>query len=126
MKTTIKKTATAVAALSILLAAPAVFAHHSFAPFDMSASMTIKGVVKDFQWNNPHVWIQVMVKGETGPAVEWSIEATSPAGLNKKGWKPGSIKAGDSVVIEAHPLRDGRHGASLISATLPNGTVLKN
>ena len=73
-----------------------------------------------------HVWIQVTVQGEKGPAVEWSIEATSPAGLNKKGWKPGSIKAGDTVVIEAHPLRDGRHGASLISATLPNGTVLKN
>lgn len=116
----------AAAGLLILLSGAPVFGHHSFAPFDMNASMTIKGVVKDFQWTNPHVWIQVMVQGEKGPAVEWSIEATSPAGLNKKGWKPGSIKAGDTVVIEAHPLRDGRRGASLISATLPDGTVLKN
>lgn len=126
MKIMTKKLATAAAGMGILLAGTPVMGHHSFAPFDMNASMTIKGVVKDFQWTNPHVWIQVMVQGEKGPAVEWSIEATSPAGLNKKGWKPGSIKAGDTVVIEAHPLRDGRHGASLISATLPNGTVLKN
>ena len=121
-----RKLAIAAAAVGILLAGAPVLAHHSFAPFDMNASMTIKGVVKDFQWTNPHVWIQVMVQGEKGPAVEWSVEATSPAGLNKKGWKPGSLKAGDTVVIEAHPLRDGRRGASLISATLPDGTVLKN
>ncbi len=126
MKFVTKKLAMAAAALGILLAGAPVLGHHSFAPFDMSASMTIKGVVKEFQWNNPHVWIQVMVKGDSGPAVEWSVEATSPAGLNKKGWKPGSLKAGDTVVIEAHPLRDGRRGASLISATLPDGTVLKN
>jgi len=126
MKLTTRKKAMALAGVLTLLVGTPVFGHHSFAPFDMNASMTIKGVVKDFQWNNPHVWIQVMVQGEKGPAVEWSVEATSPAGLNKKGWKPGSIKAGDMVVIEAHPLRDGRHGASLISATLPNGTVLKN
>jgi hypothetical protein len=126
MKSWTRKNAITSAGVFILLACAPVFGHHSFAPFDMSASMTIKGVVKEFQWNNPHVWIQVMVKGESGPAVEWSVEATSPAGLNKKGWKPGSLKAGDTVVIEAHPLRDGRRGASLISATLPDGTVLKN
>lgn len=126
MKLVTKKLAMASAGLLILLSGAPVLGHHSFAPFDMNASMTIKGVVKDFQWNNPHVWIQVMVKGDSGPAVEWSVEATSPAGLNKKGWKPGSLKAGDVVVIEAHPLRDGRRGASLISATLPDGTVLKN
>lgn len=126
MKPTTKKQVMAAAAVLFMLTGVPASGHHSFAPFDMSASMTIKGVVKEFQWNNPHVWIQVMVQGDTGPAVEWSIEATSPAGLNKKGWKPGSLKAGDTVVIEAHPLRDGRRGASLISATLPNGTVLKN
>jgi hypothetical protein len=126
MKVVAKMLAASVAGVGILLAGTPVLAHHSFAPFDMNASTTLKGVVKDFQWTNPHVWIQVMVKGESGPEVEWSIEATSPAGLNKKGWKPRSLKAGDVVVIEAHPLRDGRHGASLISATLPDGTVLKN
>jgi hypothetical protein len=126
MKLTTRKKAMALAGVLTLLVGAPVFGHHSFAPFDMNASMTLKGVVKDYQWTNPHVWIQVMVKGDSGPAVEWSIEATSPAGLNKKGWKPKSLKAGDSVVIEAHPLRDGRRGASLISATLPDGTVLKN
>lgn len=126
MKLTTRKKAMALAGVLTLLVGAPVFGHHSFAPFDMNASMTLKGVVKDYEWTNPHVWIQVMVKGDSGPAVEWSIEATSPAGLNKKGWKPKSLKAGDSVVIEAHPLRDGRRGASLISATLPDGTVLKN
>jgi hypothetical protein len=126
MKSSLRKQVIAAAGVLTLLAGAPVFGHHSFAPFDMNASMTLRGVVQEFQWNNPHVWIQVMVKGESGPAVEWSVEATSPAGLNKKGWKPKSLKAGDSVVIEAHPLRDGRRGASLISATLPDGTVLKN
>jgi hypothetical protein len=109
----------------LLLAGATASGHHSFAPFDMAASITITGTVKEFQWTNPHVWIQVMVPGEAGE-VEWSVEATSPAGLNKKGWKPGSLKQGDKVSIVAHPLRDGRRGASLMSATLPDGTVLKN
>lgn len=125
MKSTIRSTAGLAGTLILAFGAP-VFGHHSFAPFDMAASMTIKGVVKEFQWTNPHVWIQVMVKDESGEEVEWSVEATSPAGLYKKGWKPGSLKAGDQVVIVAHPLRDGRRGASLMSATLPDGTVLKN
>ncbi len=126
MQATIKKKAIGLTGIVILFLGAPVFGHHSFAPFDMNASITLTGVVKEFQWANPHVWIQVMVKDESGALVEWSIEGTSPAGLNRKGWKPGSLKAGDAVVIEGHPLRDGRRGASLMSAKLPDGTVLKN
>jgi Family of unknown function (DUF6152) len=126
MKPAIKKKTTGLTGVLILLFGAPVFGHHSFAPFDMNASITLTGVVKEFQWANPHVWIQVMVTDKSGTAVEWSIEGTSPAGLNRKGWKPGSLKAGDQVVIEGHPLRDGRRGASLVSAKLPDGTVLKN
>ena len=109
--------------LTALLMAPG-FAHHSFAAFDLSKTTTLTGVVKDFQWLNPHSWIQLMVTDASGAAVEWSIEAGSPSSMSRQGWKPKTLKPGDKVIITAHPLRDGRTGGSLVSATLPDGTKI--
>ncbi|HUI76599.1 MAG TPA: DUF6152 family protein [Bryobacteraceae bacterium] len=112
----------ALTALGILLGGTAAFGHHSFAAFDMSKTATISGVVKEFQWLNPHSWIQLMVKDSSGNPVEWSIETSSPSGLVRQGWKPKSLKPGDQITIIMHPLRDGRPGGSLITVTLADGT----
>jgi len=109
--------------LAILSCTPA-FPHHAFSAFDMSKTATLAGVVKEFQWTNPHSWIQLMVTDASGTAVEWSIELNSPSSLVRKGWKPKTLKPGDKVTLIMHPLRDGRPGGSLISVTLPDGTVM--
>jgi hypothetical protein len=101
------------------LAATPALAHHSFAMFDNATEMTIEGTVKEFQWTNPHAWVQVMVLDKkTGKEVEWSVEGGSPNGLSRQGWTRKSAAAGDKVVVAIHPLKDGSPGGSLISMTV--------
>jgi hypothetical protein len=102
------------------LMATAASAHHSFAMFEMGKNLTIEGTVREIQWTNPHIWIQVMVKdAASGKEVEWSIEADSPNVLARRGWTRKSIQAGDKVVLEVHPLKSGEeHGGSMASATV--------
>ena len=113
--------------LSILgLAAIAipVSAHHSFAMFDNSKPMNLEGTVKEFQWTNPHTWIQLMVTAPDGKVTEWSIEGGSPNGLRRQGWRADSIKSGDKVKVRINPLKSGEAGGSLVNVTYPDGRVL--
>jgi len=75
-------------AIAVMLTASSALAHHSFAMFDQSKSVTLQGTVKDFRWSNPHVFIQLLVKNDAGNEDEWSIEMTSPEHLARVGWKP--------------------------------------
>ena len=109
--------------LGALSAGPA-FAHHSFSMFDMSKEVVMTGEVKDFQWTNPHIWIQLTVPGADGKATEWSIEGTSPNVLSRQGWNKHSVKAGEKVTVTVHPLKDGTAGASLVKVVLANGKVV--
>ena len=111
-------------ALAILLAASSSLAHHSFAMFDQSKTMTLEGSVKDFRWTNPHVFIEMLVKGENGADEDWSIEMTSPEHLARAGWRPGTLKPGDKITLNIHPMRDGVKGGQYLSGSGPNGPLL--
>src|SRR5256885_276346 len=111
------------AALS-LIAGP-VFAHHSFAMFDPEKTITVSGVVKEFEWTNPHVWIHVVVPDDKGVAREWGFEMQAIAQDMAGGWRPDSVKPGDKVSIEFHPLKDGTRGGQLVSAILSDGRKLR-
>lgn len=105
---------------SALLAVGPVAAHHSAAMFDATKEVTLSGTVKEFQWISPHCWIQLLVADAEHPnaaPVEWGIEMDNPMGLSRHGWKPGSLQAGDKVVVVAHPLRDGTNGGQVVSVT---------
>src|ERR1700733_12784562 len=108
----------------LLLVAGSVSAHHSFAMFDRSKETTIVGVVEDFQWTNPHSWIELDVPNESGGADKWSIELNSPNNLSRQGWKSTSVKPGDKISVIIWPLRSGEKGGLFISLTLPNGQIL--
>ncbi|MEN9706195.1 MAG: hypothetical protein RLZZ393_2074 [Pseudomonadota bacterium] len=108
------------------LSAGAAYAHHSFAMFDNAKEQTIEGEVKDFQWTNPHIWIQVNVKGSDGKLTEYSIEGGSPNGLKRQGWTKKSINAGDKIVLKMHPLKDGTPGGSFMSAQVNGKTLGRN
>ena len=112
-----------VALLAGTAALPAM-AHHSFSMFDAQKEVVLKGTVKEFQWSNPHTWIQLNVADSTGKVVEWSIEGGSPNLLARQGWKRNSIKAGDRLEVTVNPLRDGQPGGSFIRAVLPDGRTL--
>jgi Family of unknown function (DUF6152) len=93
----------------------AASAHHSFATFDTHTTKTLVGTVKQVQWTNPHIWVQVLVKDPgTGKTTEWSIEGGSPNGLHRAGWKRSTIKEGDAIEMTIHPLKDGSNGGSMM------------
>ena len=114
----LSKTVSLLAATAAVCVAGPALAHHSFAMFDSAKTVTLDGTVKEFQWTNPHTWIQIMVKDPSGKEVEWSIEGGSPNGLGRQGWKRTSLKPGDHAVLTIHPLKEGNTGGSLISATV--------
>lgn len=113
----------ALAAVLVLNASPAL-AHHSYAAFGRDKQVTLTGVVKEFQWNNPHAWIQVMVADAKGRQVEWGVECGSPNMMARTGWKRSTLKAGDKIVAIVNPLKDGRPNGSLVTLKLADGTVL--
>src|SRR3569623_451765 len=117
-----KTWAIAGAAAAAARAGPAA-AHHTFALFDPGKSMTLEGQVKQFQWTNPHTWIQLIVVDQAGKDVEWSIEGASATTMTRQGWSRTALKPGDHVVVVIHPLKDGTSGGSLVSATV-NGQAI--
>jgi len=107
----------------LALCAPA-FAHHSFAMFDQTKVVTLKGVVREFQWTNPHAFIHIEVANDSGAKELWQVELNSPNNLKRQGWKSTSVKAGDAVTLVLNPLRDGSKGGLFVSVKLPDGTTL--
>jgi hypothetical protein len=110
--------------LVVLTSGTVAGAHHSFAMFDQSQQVTLKGTVREFQWTNPHAWIHLDVPNANGVADTWQVELNSPNNLKRQGWKSTSIKAGDQVTLVLNPLKDGSKGGLFLSITLPDGTVL--
>lgn len=119
-----KKTPVACLGVMALFLASSVYAHHSFAMFDRSKETTIVGVVHEFQWTNPHSWIELDVPNESGGVDRWSIELNSPNNLSRQGWKSDSVKSGDKVSVVIWPLRSGEKGGLFISLTFPDGRAL--
>ena len=111
------------ASVAVAGAAPA-FAHHSFAMFDREKAATVSGIVKEYEWTNPHVWVHVMVPDANGKAFEWSFEMQSVAQDTRAGWRADSVKPGDKISVEFHPLKDGTRGGQLMSAILASGKRL--
>jgi len=102
------------------------FAHHSAAMFDNEKVRELKGTIKEFQWKNPHVWIQILVPNAAGVKEEWSIEGGGPNSLSRQGWRPSSFKAGDAVTIKVNPMKDGSTGGLFIGAKFGDGKTLGN
>ena len=119
MRLVITRKRAAAAALVALLAAAPVLAHHSFAMFDQTKTVSLKGTVIEFQWTNPHSWIELQVGGET-----WGIELNSPNNLTRQGWRRTIIKPGDAVTVTINPLRNGMKGGLFNTITLPDGRML--
>jgi hypothetical protein len=105
-------------------ASPAAVAHHSTAMFEPEKRVTLSGTITDFQWTNPHAWIQVTVSGADGEPTAWSFECGSPNTLSRQGWKPSTLKPGDPVTIVANPMKDGTSAGLMYTVTLADGRML--
>ena len=117
----------AMVAAGALVAAIPVFAHHSFAMFDMTQKVTLAGgTVTEFQWTNPHAYIEIDVPDDKGAVKHWSIEMGSPSILKASGWKFSDLKKGDKPTLIVNPLKTGQSGGFLFQITLPDGRKLGN
>lgn len=101
-----------------------VAAHHSTSEFDYTRQITIKGTVKEVQWTNPHSYIQLMVDGEGGEKIQWSIEIGSPSLNINMGWRKTSVKAGDVITMNVAPARNGKPYGTLRVLTFADGRKL--
>jgi Family of unknown function (DUF6152) len=123
LETTMKLKVLGLGGLAVAAFAMPAVAHHSFAMFDATKTMTIEGSVKEFQWTNPHAWIMLTTAKE-GKAEDWAIELNGPSALVRSGWKPKTLTPGMPVSVTIHPLRDGSNGGQFMSVKLPDGTEL--
>lgn len=91
--------------------------------FDDKQRVTLSGTVRQFQWNSPHCYVQLIVKGKQGDE-EWSLEMGAPMYLYRMGWRPTTLKSGDQVTVVISPLRKGGTGGLLLEAMRADGTKI--
>jgi len=109
----------------VLLGGPvAAWAHHSFAIFDHTQTVTLKGTVLSFQWTNPHGYIELDVAEGPKGADHYTVELTSINMLRRAGWKSSDVNAGDEVTAIVAPLLNGEHGGLLLELKVPDGRTL--
>ena len=115
--------------LSVVAAMSAIpaWAHHSFAMFDRSKKVTLRGTVKEFQWIFPHAWIVMTTPVPQGQPKQWAVELASPSSLARQGFVPKTLRPGMKISVDMHPLKDGSPGGSAdgLTVTLPDGKAMK-
>ena len=86
--------------------------------FDHDKTVTMTGTVKEFEWTNPHAWLHIAAADDQGKMHNWAFEMGAPAQEAKAGWAPTTVKPGDQVSVNFHPLKDGSHGGQLLNVVL--------
>ena len=110
------------AAGSLLAIAGPVLAHHSFAAeYDGTQKVSLKGSIVKVEWMNPHIWIYIDAKDDSGKTVRWQCEGGPPNSLTRSGWTKDALKTGDEVTIEGFRAKDGSNNASGGKVTFPDG-----
>jgi hypothetical protein len=113
----------AILAVIFIAAASPVFAHHSFAAFDITAQKTVTGTVHKVDWTNPHIWLWIDVTNDKGGTDTYGFEGMSPNFLARRGWTRTTLNAGDKITINYRPMKDGSKGGMFMTGQA-NGKLL--
>jgi len=101
----------------------ALEAHHGGSMFETQKEITLNGVVKEFQYTNPHAWLLVDVTNKDGSVTTWGFESEGPGVLTRNGIHKGDLTPGTKVTITGHPMKNGQAAASWIKAVRADGVV---
>jgi hypothetical protein len=114
--------------VSVLAMSAPLVAHHGNAAYDTEKSFTVKGTVTEYIWANPHVFVKVDAKDDSGNVVHWIVEAQNPVSMLQISWTKDTFKPGDQVEIDAMPAKNGNPVAFLGSSspTAPRRKIVIN
>lgn len=123
MKWASKLVLAGLAIAGFLIAGQPGVAHHSFAGFS-SQAIELTGTIKEFQFKNPHTWIQVIVQNEKGEKVEWSLEWGAPNSLGRQGIRPSTFPPEAKVTVRLRPMLNGSPAGSFVGAKFEDGKTV--
>src|ERR1700674_221339 len=114
--------------IGLLTVSVPLFAHHGNASYDATKWITVKGTVTGYVWANPHVFVNIDGKDDSGGMVHWIVESQNPVSMTQIGWTKDTFKPGDEVEIEAMPAKNGNPVAFLggASPTAPRKRIVIN
>ena len=102
-------------------------AHHSRAIYDQQRTVTLEGVVTKYVWTNPHVYLYVETRGDSGDAVVWTLESNVTTIMRRRGWSVDTFAPGDRVTVQGNPAKDPtRNMALVVSVTKGDTTYFDN
>src|SRR5260370_40003189 len=102
-----------------------LFSHHGNAVLDTKKMLTMKGVVTEWDWFNPHCLLQFDVKNEGGQVVHWIAQTQNPANMVYKGWRKTSFNPGDQITMTLGPTKNGQPSEQIKQVGLANGMTLE-
>jgi Family of unknown function (DUF6152) len=113
-----------VAIAGLLLVSSPVFAHHGRSNYDVAQTVTLKGIVTEFEWQNPHALIHFDVTDENGKAEKWVAETNSPNTLSRQGWSKNTVKTGDQITLVGHRVKGGANYINFSKIIFADGREL--
>jgi hypothetical protein len=108
----------------LISASSSLTAHHGSASFDPDKRLTFEGNVTEWLWANPHCFLKVDAKDDSGSVRNWNLELGNPTDITGAGYKRTTFKAGDKVTVTVQPVKSGAPVGRLITVQLPDGTRL--
>jgi Family of unknown function (DUF6152) len=111
--------------LGFLTVSVPLFAHHGAAAYDTTKKITVKAIVTEWFWANPHCFLKFDAKDDKGNVVHWAVEASNPADMVNLGWSKQSFKPGDEVTVTFEPVKNGQPIGRIEQVVLASGQILK-
>jgi len=102
-----------------------LLAHHSFAAeYDDTKPIKVMGTVTKVEWQNPHIWFYVDVKGEDGKVTNYAFSGGAPGQLMRRGIMKSAIQVGSVVTVDGFKAKDGSNNAFGRKVTYPDGRMV--
>jgi len=111
-------------AAGLFVLSGSLVAHHGSASFDTEKELTLKGTVTEWLWANPHCFLKIDVKDESGTVRNWNLEMGNPTDMSVRGFGRRTFKPGDEVTVTLQPVKSGQPVGRIRTVILPNGQKL--